>query len=1043
MRHDTRWTAEKTQKYIRLLAPYVYRQTHPIPNPRYRELASPQIDPPLHAETDAWPTLEPGTYWGQRETDFIMRTQFTVPDGWDKPLVLHLPIGDAPDFIHPEALVYIDGEPYAAVDRFHQDIPLRAQWADGQPHDLALHGYTGIWSTDMDGDDRSTQLRLGHLSVAQIHTPTRDFLTLARNALEAANHLDDNHPTKWKLLDALHNAFLHIDWHDNLYNTLPQAHATLKNGVQQAGDPHPAHITAAGHAHLDVAWLWTLAQTRRKAGRTFHNVLRLMEEFPDYHFTQSQPQLYEYVRQDYPQLFADIKKQVEAGRWEPTGGMWVEADCNLSGGESLARQFLLGQTYLKEHFGDAVTPILWLPDVFGYAWNLPQLIKQAGLEYFFTIKIGWSQYNRLPYDSFWWQGLDGTQVLTHFSTTPEPETDIKTVGTYNAKVSPRSAIDTWRNFQQKDTQTSLFMSYGYGDGGGGPNREMLENLDHLANFPGMPQMSPGSAISFFERMENESGDKLPVWNGELYLELHRGTYTTQGRSKHANRKSEFLLHDAEFFAVVAAQLDNQYTYPAADLRQAWELVCLNQFHDILPGSSIHAVYEDSMEQYADAAELAHHSLASAKQVITRHYDGDLLIANPTAFERDDLALWPDTLPAGQHLVDAQGNVVHTQLVQEGTLLAPHRLAPYSITSLELRDGSADAPDAAVNASPNHLENPYIRVEFNAAGDITRIYDKSAGREVLPENAVANQLQAFDDRPLQWDAWDVDIYYEDQCWIDHPAESIQVIESGPLRATVEVRRYIKSSLCVQRISITHNSPQITFNTTIDWQERHLFLKAAFPVDVLSPKATYEIQWGNVERPTHRNTSWDWARFESCAQKWVDLSEGNYGVSLLNDCKYGHDIHNNVLRLSLLRGATHPDPQADLGQHHFTYALLPHQGDWRKHTARAAYALNDPLHVLPAHGDQSTSDSWVSTDAPNIIIETVKQAEDGHGIIVRLYEYWRQRGPVTLHTAFPIEAAHITNLLEDNQTPLTPDGQRVTLPNVTPYQIVSVRLIPATH
>jgi len=434
-------------------------------------------------------------------------------------------------------------------------------------------------------------------------------------------------------------------------------------------------------------------------------------------------------------------------------------------------------------------------------------------------------------------------------------------------------------------------------------------------------------------------------------------------------------------------------------------------------------------------------MQSAADVISAHYDGDILILNPTSFHRADLVLWPGDIPAAQHLVNQQGQVVHTQPVDNGTLIAPGNVPPYSVTSLYLQAQSAE-PQGQLSVSANHLENAQIRVELNDDGDITRIYDKSNRREVLPDGAIANQFQAFQDRPMNWDAWDVDIYYEDHAWTDHPASSVEVIESGPLRATLEIRRTILSSPCVQRMSITQDSPQITFDTTIDWQERHVFLKAAFPVDILSPRATYEIQWGNVERPTHRNTSWDWARFETCAQKWVDLSEGNYGVSLLNDCKYGHDIHENVMRISLLRGTTHPDPEADLGEHRFTYALLPHAGDWRSHTAAAAYALNDPLRALHGRGKGPRDGHWFAVDADNIVIETVKRAEDGNGVILRLYEYQRERAPVTLQTGFEVEAAYITNLLEEDQTALTVEGSTVTLPMVTPYEIVSVRVVPGS-
>ena len=405
-----------------------------------------------------------------------------------------------------------------------------------------------------------------------------------------------------------------------------------------------------------------------------------MEQFPDYHFTQSQPQLYEYIRNDYPAIFEGIKARVAEGRWEPIGGMWVEADCNLSGPESLARQFLLGRTFFREHFGpDAESPVLWLPDVFGYAWALPQFIKQAGLDYFFTIKIGWNQYNRLPYDSFWWQGLDGTRVLTHFSTTTDADGQV--MSTYNAQARPEDVLRTWKHFQQKELQDEVFMAFGYGDGGGGPTREMIENLNALAAFPGMPQVRQRDAGDFFRDLEREAGPNLPVWDGELYLELHRGTYTTQGRNKRANRRSEFLLHDAEFLAAYASLLDPGFRYPAEAFNQAWQLVCLNQFHDIIPGSSIGPVYADSQRQYAEVARLATEARDAALAAIAGQTGGDLLLVNPTGFARRDLAWWPAALPDGAAAGASDGQPVLAQAAEGGTWLAAGELPPYSVTAV--------------------------------------------------------------------------------------------------------------------------------------------------------------------------------------------------------------------------------------------------------------------------------------------------------------------------------------------------------------------------
>jgi alpha-mannosidase len=764
-----------------------------------------------------------------------------------------------------------------------------------------------------------------------------------------------------------------------------------------------------------------------------------MDEFPEYHFTQSQPQLYDFVRQDHPALFDAIKARVKDGRWEPVGGMWVEADCNLSGAEALARQFLLGRRFFREHFGlGAESPVLWLPDVFGYAWSLPQLLKQAGLEYFFTVKLSWNQTNRMPFHSFWWQGLDGTRVLTHFSPTPEPEGGYGS--TYSAELTPGQALGAWRNHQPKDLVRAagpppMLMAFGYGDGGGGPTREMLENARELAAFPALPRVKPGTAREFFRRLEAEAGPHLPTWSGELSLELHRGTYTTQSRTKRANRQSEFLLHDAEFLAACAATLA-QHPYPADQLNRAWELVCLNQFHDIIPGSSIRPVYAEAEQHYAEVRRAAEAVRAEALDALAGAIGADLLVVNPTSFTRRDLAFYagdPALLPAD----------VAAQPVEGGAWLDVGAVPPYSLTPLTPGLGRAVKP-APLSISPRHLENQFLRVELDEAGDLVRVYDKRHAREVLAPGARANQFQAFEDRPLEWDAWDIDVFYDDRQWLAAPAESVRVVETGPLRAALEIRRRILNSPFTQRIALAHNSPRLDFDTVIDWRERHVLLKTAFPVDVLAPAATYEIQWGSVQRPTHRNTSWDWARFETCAHKWVDLSEGGYGVSLLNDCKYGHDIHGHVIRLTLLRSPTLPDPEADQGEHRFSYSLLPHAGPWEVETLRQAYALNDPLIVHRAPGAARASDEpvapFVQTDPPNVVIETVKRAEAGEGVIVRLYEAMRRRGPVTVTTGFPLKAAWRTNLLEEDQSPLETDGRDVKLA-VRPFEIVTVRLVPA--
>ena len=962
MLHKIRWTEPKISQRLRLIEPLVYRWSQALPSFRYLALGSPLETPPVGVSVDdsAWEVVEPLTYWGHWRTDFVLRTHFQLPaDAGDAKLALYLPIGKSRDFSHPETLAYIDGQAYAAADRHHREILLPDSLKDGQTHSLALHGWTG---GDIAGDQHR-KLYMEQCAVVSIDQPTRDFAVIVRVALEVVAQLDDNNTVKGLLLNALDDAFKVLDTRDPIggeafYASVPAATATLKQGIAAAGEPMDAAIIGIGHAHIDVAWLWTLGQTMRKSGRTFSTALRLMEQFPDYTFSQSQAQLYAYTEENYPELFAQIKQRVAEGRWEVMGGTWVEPDCNAIGAESLVRQFLLGRGYFHRHFGNVDTPVLWLPDTFGYSWALPQLIKQAGMKYFITHKMSWNQYNQMPNQIFWWQGLDGTRVLTHFLTTPSDWSYLPHATTYNARVSGEEVFGSWTTFRQKETHDELLMAYGYGDGGGGPTREMIENVETLKDFPGAPRVRPGTIREFMDRIETEISDDLPVWNGEFYLEYHRGTYTSQARNKRNNRKSEFLLHDAEFLAALAA-VATDYAYPHEAVNKAWELICLNQFHDILPGSSIGAVYEDSTKDYATVRELGEgvREDALAALVQTLPANTAVVVANPSSFGGRRIGLLEGSISGG--LADASGSPVVTQAVDGGVLVELSSVAPYSVSGLQATGASAaSSSQLSVTQSGSEivLENALVRVELNAGGDLTRVYDKQTGREVLADGEVGNALLAFEDRPMNFDAWDIDIFYEDRTEKIEGVESVAVVEQGPIRVGVEVARKYRSSAIRQRIYLYADSKRVDFDTWVDWHEHHTLLKAAFPVTVMSPAATFDVQWGNVERPTHSNTSWDWARFETCAHKWADLSETGYGVALLNDCKYGYDIHENVIRLTLLKSATNPDANADQGEHWMTYSLLPHTGDWHGEVIPEAYDLNDPLILRQVSGGGSGSGAW---------------------------------------------------------------------------------------
>lgn len=1025
----------KLSNFQDMLSLLEYRSRSPLGSFKYRALMGAAENYDRSKDDEGWTIVHSNTPWGSWEMNFLLTNQFTIPREWNSnlPIGLYLPIGAAEDFNHPEALVYLDDQPFAACDRYHQEIILPGYYHDGRQHALTLHGWTGPqhWY----GSDTNSNPVMGEPAIVLIDPPTRNLLALLRVASGVLRSIDPNCNTFLLLLRALECAYNNLDLiepiGEQFYYSVKEVVQDLQINLKKAGNQSDGFVCAIGQSHIDLAWLWTVEQTRLKAGRSFHTVLHLMDQFPEYNFTQSQPQLYAYVQQDYPELFASIQEKVAKGNWELVGGMWVEADCNLSGPEALVRQLLLGRTFFRHNFGiNADSPVLWLPDTFGFPWSLPQLLAQSGLKYFLTIKMGWNDTNRIPFDSFWWQGLDGTRILTHFGSNE-----------CNVPLDSEQIIKAWDKYPQKYEHQEIAMLFGWGDGGGGATREMLENRRLLEDFPSTPCVKPERIGEFFARLESTSSANLPDWQDELYLERHRGVYTTHGQIKRANRKSEFLLHDVEFLASFASLLDPDFAYPHQALKAAWELVCLNQFHDILSGSSIGEVYVDAHQDYNWVREAGNQFKENALESISYRLGGDYVVVNPIGFNRSDLVLLPAHLPKGKTLTKSSGAPVLVQEVDEGTWIDVDQLPPFSITTLHLTDTVEEHKTHMLSVSINRLENDQLCVLFTGNGEIQSLRDKLEGREIIPAGMVSNQLLAFEDRPVDSDAWELDADYANKPLALDGEVSIEVIEAGPLRATIQVKRQIFNSQIIQKISLSHNSPRLDFDTFVDWRERHVLLKVAFPVNILSPYATYDIQWGCIQRPTHRNTSWDQARFEVCAHKWVDLSEDGYGVSLMNDCKYGHDVHGNVIRLSLLRSPTSPDPEADQGEHHFQYSLLPHSGDWRNFTIPESYALNDPVIVYqPKNNWPPGSLALISTDAPNIVIETIKAAEDANGLIFRLYEAHRRRGPVMLNLGFDVSEAWYTNLLEQNQAKINMIKNDQVLLDIKPFEIISLRLMP---
>jgi len=782
--------------------------------------------------------------------------------------------------------------------------------------------------------------------------------------------------------------------------------------LQQRFPPQGA-VVYAGHAHLDTAWLWPLEETRRKTLRTFATASDLIERHPQFRYAQSFAEYYRQLEDDDPALLETIKAQVAAGAWEPVGGFWVEPDINMPCGESLVRQALYGQLYFERTFGRRHA-VAWLPDTFGFSGALPQILAGAGLSGMYTVKIGWSEVDRHPHTRFWWEGIDGSRVLVQQMNHPEDN--------YNGLVTPKSLLRLWRNVSDKRAQGEALQPIGHGDGGGGPTAAMIAAQAALADFPLLPRTRFGGVGDYFAEARRRAAEReLPVWVGELYLEYHRGVLTSQGRTKRAHRQAERALVGAELLASAAHLLGA----PApASLEPLWRTLMINQFHDILPGSGIGLVYKRTEPELAGVAAAAEAAAKAALDEIAARLatsgeddpgdagreDPALLVVNPDASPRP-LRLCSDTPIAGG------------QAAEEGFVLAAEEIAaPLSISILR------PTPDASVAVEARALENRFLRVELADDGTIARIFDKRFRREALAGRG--NQIWAYRDQPREYDAWDIDEDYR-RVGEEALASEIGVVEAGGQRGALKVVRRFASSRIVQSVRLWSNSARIDFFTRFDWHDRRVLIKARFPLNVRADQATYECAFGVCRRPTHRNTSWDAARFEVAAHRFADLSEPGYGVALLNDGRYGHEALGSELSLSLLRSPILPDRMADEGVQSFTYALLPHGGDWLAGGVLAeAEDLNRPLYHRPIAG-RPRQVPIVSVEGVRTGLGALKPAQDGDGLILRLYEPAGARGPVAVQPPPGWRVAGETNLLEDGAP---------SRPELGPFEIRSWRLAP---
>ncbi|WP_263375591.1 alpha-mannosidase [Granulicella aggregans] len=829
------------------------------------------------------------------------------------------------------------------------------------------------------------------------------------------------------------------------------------------------HMT--GNSHIDAAWLWPESETIDVVRRTFSTALQLMNEYPDYTYTQSAAQYNEWMADKYPAMDAEIKQRIKEGRWEVVGGMWVEPDLNLPDGESQVRSLLLGKRWFKQHYGVDVR-IGWNPDSFGYNWQLPQIYKRSGVDYFVTQKMTWNDTNQLPFKLFWWQSPDGSKVLSYF---PHDYA--------NGNLDPvRLSGDLAVSRQRAPGMSTMMDLYGIGDHGGGPTRTILDEGEHWAHADNAvtPQMHFGLAQTFFTAAEQtiapdsqtwnyqsiakgykfptpESGKMvIPTWKDEMYFEYHRGVQTTQAQHKRNMREAEENTLNAEKLSSIAWLYGD--TYPNAQFTDAWKKIAFNGFHDLAAGSGIGIIYKDAQKEFdmvrLEDAEAASHALKSiAARIDTGEEPGiPVLVTNPLAWPRDGLVRVEVELPKpdGEPSVrDANGNVLPSQIIAADpqtnrfTLEVLTNKTPsmgYQVLHVTSAEHLAGVGYAATSTK---LENGNLRLTIDpTTGCITSLVNKKSNFDAIAPKSCGNQLQAFKDTPKDYDAWNIDYGT-----LDHPmpidkVDSIKLIENGPVRSTIRIERTWQSSHFIQDISLAANADTVVIDNTVDWHETHILLKAAFPLAASGPMATFEIPYGTIQRPTTRNNSWESAKFEVPALRWADLGDAHNGFSLLNEEKYGYDAIGNVLRLSLLRSPTWPDPEADRGIQHFRYALYPHAGTWQQAmTERKGYELNYPLQAsaVEAHmGSLAASHSFVSVEDDNVILTAIKKSEDTNALILRVYDWSGKSSSAKFMLPPGATSATEVNLMEQPiGNPISVANNTATLP-VGPFEIKTLRV-----
>ena len=946
-----------------------------------------------------------GSPWGPPWHTTWFRLRATVPLGWagrDVRPVVDLGFHGRYDGFQAEGLVYLDGRPIQAIQPDRRSVVLPRPLQPGEDLVLWVEAASNPVMSDEMWDRSYRPTRMGDRATAgmdphyvlqradlALHHADVARLNLEFHALiDLAIDLPADDPQRTRVFAAMERVIATLDL-DDIAASAPAARAEIAPVLAVGAAPGSHRLVAVGHAHLDTAWLWPTREARRKATRTFVNAVGLLDRFPAHRFAHSQAQHYAWVREDHPEVFSRVQGLVAEGRWEPVGGMWVEADLNLSGGESLVRQLLVGQGAFTEWFGRPCTGA-FLPDDFGYPAQIPQIARLAGCEWFFTQKLSWNETNRFPHHTFWWEGLDGSRLFTHFSP----------VETYNAINTPSQLRFASRNFADHGGASTSLVCFGHGDGGGGPTEEMILRAEMAADLHAVPPTRFGTVAGFFAEARAEYGDAAPVWVGEMYFEKHRGTYTSQVGTKRGNRRSERLLHEAELWSASTG------SWPAAELGSLWRAVLTEQFHDILPGSSIAWVHQDSERVHADVARRCEELIGAALQAT----EPGLRVLNPGPF-------------AVAAVVDVEGTPTWVDVPALGT-------ADVVV--------GADPPDSIddVEVVGSSMSNGLVRVAWDSTGALVSLVHLASGREVLPAGRRGNVLTLRRDIPAEYDAWDVDAADADgvaRHLLD--AASIEV-EEHPLRCTVRVRRSTGRSTITQSFSLAAGSSRLDGTVAVDWHEDETRLQVELPVDVLAREARCGTQFGHVLRPRHANTTWDAAKFEVCAHRYVHVGEPGFGVALLADGPHGYDVRGDALRLTLLRSPRYPDPTADRGLQSVSYAIWVHDGDpFDAGLEREAHRGEHPVRVAAG---VRPMEPVVTLDGDGVVVGAVKRADDGSDdLIVRLWECRGGRATASLTVRDGVRDARSTDLLERPQGPLLHDGRTVQI-GLTPFRIATVRI-----